>query len=73
MSDPNADLVSTGILVQNGAPGAYADPESTVTHRTFFEKGISDPSRDPVSNGIPVEKGVSDAFVDVRSEMKMSS
>ena len=73
MPDPNADPVSTGILVQNGAPGAYADPESTVTHKTFFEKGISDPSRDPVSNGIPVEKGVSDAFVDVRPEVKLSS
>ena len=73
MPDPYAYPASTGIPAQNGAPGAYADPESTVTHKTFFEKGISDPSRDPVSNGIPVEKGVSDAFVDVRPEVKLSS
>ena len=73
MPDPNADPVSTGILAQNGALGAYAHPESTVMHRTFFEKGISDPSGDLVSNGIPVEKGVSDAFVDVRPEVKLSS
>ena len=72
MPDPNADPVSTGILVQNGAPGAYADPESTVTHRTFFEKGISDPSGDPVSNGIPVEKGVSVFFVLKRLSLALS-
>ena len=70
MPDPNADPVSTGILVQNGAPGAYADPESTVTHRTFFEKGIADPYGDPVPNGTPVEKRLSDAFVDVHPEVK---
>ena len=73
MPDPNADPVSTGIPVQNGAPGACADPESTERHRTFFEKGISDPYEDPATNGIPVEKGVSDAFIDVRPQVKKAS
>ena len=70
MPDPNADSVSTGILVQNGAPGAYAGPGSTVRHIVFFEKGMSHPCENPVPNGFLVEKGVLDAFVEVQSKVK---
>ena len=70
MPDTYANPVLTGTPVQNGVPGACADPGSTVSLIVFFEKGISDPYGDPVSNGIPVEKRVSDAFVDVRPEVK---